>query len=304
MEIDLDIAENFYVKLNDGATVGTSALAGGLKSPESVRAYGLWSFTIAFNVFARVFLSRFVLNEERRRLLVIDRITANPILDLRVPHVEALAFDTISMLVESSAVFDHGMIPEILESILGRPENHDWCHLFNNDNQRKRWAKDKARKYSKMILRFQEKVSRLDAERHVTTRKRSVEFLLQKLQQSVTKFRSLPIGLEDAITSTRDPCNCVKACKFLHQWTHDDLDQMRVHVFQLLNSAEEVTGFLRKATGDAYPEVKSVLNEKWEMRESMQISRREFSKESTCTAIRDVNYVNAILEEFKCRQVL
>lgn len=304
MQMDLDNADNFFLKVEDMSIVGVN-LPAALATPELVRSYGIWSFSLTFNIFARSFLIRFALGEERRKLLVIDNIATLHILDFDSPSVEALAFDTIDMLIEFGArSFDQSKTPSILEAILGDERNHTWCHSFNNPNQRKRWAKQKARKYSKLICRLLDAFHNSEIQPHMTARKQSVDFLLEKLQISITQFRSLPVGLQAAIADTKNPAKIIEACKFVPQWEREDLHQMRVHILQLLEASEKVTGVLHRATGEAYPEAKSILNEKWEMKESLQICKGEFYSREMSDIIQDVKYVNAILEEFSRRRDL
>ena len=162
-------------------------------------------------------------------------------------------FDTIHLLIENGERHNNTQTASLLEIILGEEQNQEWCHTFNNVNQRKRWAKDKSGKYSKMISRFHESVKNAGMEQHLGARKESVEFLLEKLQLSVTKNRLVPSTLEESLA--HDPRNFVEASKYLPKWEREDFHQIRFHFLRLLDLSEKATGFLRQATGGAYPEV-------------------------------------------------
>lgn len=88
------------MEIEDSAILGDTPLAKHLNSPEQVRALGLWSFTLVFNRFGRVFLCKFALGGERRKLHVIDAIASTSILDVMAKHgVENLAFEVANQLL-------------------------------------------------------------------------------------------------------------------------------------------------------------------------------------------------------------
>ena len=70
MNSDLVISDYFSVPLQDGQTIGQTGQAGHCKTAQEVKAYGVWSMTIVFHILTRIFLSRFVLDDEMSRLLV------------------------------------------------------------------------------------------------------------------------------------------------------------------------------------------------------------------------------------------
>ena len=296
IDLDLHDAENFFLVV-DNKRVISEHVPQTYTSPEMVRSCGRWSFHIVFNVFARKLLSKYAIGKERQKLIVIDRVAKEPILEYFAPSVEALALDTIRLLIENGERHDDTQTASILEIILGEEHNQEWCHTFNNLNQRKRWAKDKSGKYSKMISRFHENVQNAGMEQHLSARKESVEFLLQKLQLSITKDRLVPSDLVASIARTRDPKELVEASKYLPKWEREDFHQIRFHFLRLLDLSEKATDLLRQATGGAYPKVKSILNENWKMRESKHLSTRELWSKEFRSSLTDVNYVNAILEK-------
>ena len=297
VQVDLDIADNYYTRLGfeSCAIVGDIPWAGRLNSPEQVRALGFWSFTLVFDIVGRMFLRKFVVGGERRKLHVIDAIASTSMLDVTPKQeVENLAFDVANQLLTFGG---QDISPSEAERYLLKTVSSeaDWCHQFNSDKQMKRWAKAKSQKYSKMIIRFQRKLAGLEIASFFTARELSVQYLLQLLQDSISKFRKLPTGLADAIGSTGDTSKIVEACKVIITWTRADVHQIRVHILQLMEAAEKVTGFFSMATGGAFPEVKSMLNPSWKMQQSSAVDRHEFSSEETI-AIQDAMYVRAILE--------
>jgi hypothetical protein len=301
LQTDLDIAEHYYLEIGDGKAVGQGHLAGGLKSPEAVKASGLWSFTLVFNIFARSFLGRLALGDEWRELLVIDAVSDEQIIVARdgtgARHIEALAFETLSMLSDLTS----GEVPAasaiedlLLSSVLRRPQNQSWCHHFKGDGERKRWAKDKARKFSRLISRFWQGLGGMQVESCLAARKEGVDYLMEMLRESIKEFRKLP---RNFVVHSRDEANMVRAANYVKQWSREELHLIRMHLLQLEGASEKATSFFHVHTGGAFPEVKSVVNPAWTMGESRRLATSEFSTES-CMAIREMMYVHAVVQEF------
>lgn len=231
MQLDLDMAEHFYlrVKFHNGTTVAESIRSRKLGSPEAVRSFGLWSLTLVFNIFGRAFLHRFAVDEEARKLLIIDRIVPKEVLHQILPSVEVLAFDTLALVLEIGGV-DSVMVPNLLETVLSREENQQWCAKLANANDRQRWAKQKAGKYCKLITRFKKKSAQLRIQTYLAARTCSVEYLLGKLHLSISHARKVPTKLEQEIEATKDPGKIMNGERFLLPWTQQDLNLTRQHI--------------------------------------------------------------------------
>lgn len=231
MQLDLDMAEHFYlrVKFHNGTTVAESICSRKLGSPEAVRSLGLWSLTLVFNIFGRAFLHRFAVDEEARKLLIIDRIVPKEVLHQILPSVEVLAFDTLALVLEIGGV-DSVMVPNLLETVLSREENQQWCAKLANANDRQRWAKQKAGKYCKLITRFKKKSAQLRIQTYLAARTCSVEYLLGKLHLSISHARKVPTKLEQEIEATKDPGKIMNGERFLLPWTQQDLNLTRQHI--------------------------------------------------------------------------
>jgi len=275
---------------------------GSLDSPRLIRSHTIWTFSRVFNIFAPKFLLTYALGKDKMKLFVIDAIGNAPTLHLsrNVKSIEALAFDTINLVVEFGASYDHSRISTALEEILKNEKNHDWCDSFTNSNHMKRWAKQKARKYSKLITRLLDNISStVEITLCMTEWKKSVNFLLGMLQVSINKFRSIPPGLCADIEDTKDRTKIDLASQSLPQWSRKDLHNIRIHIIQLLEASEKVTGLLHRATGNMFPKVISIFHEKWKMNESISLHKGESHSKETAAVIQDIKYVNAILEEFQ-----
>jgi hypothetical protein len=295
---DLDIAEYYYVKNSEGKLVGQSSAAGRLSSPEAVRASGMWSFNLVFNIFSRPFLRKFLLGDEARKLFVMDSVADESVLfrKERTP-IEVLAFDTVSLLASLEAEILVADVQDLLLKVLSNPTNQSWCHVFNGNGQQKRWAKDRARKYCKMVVRFQQSFAETELESSLCQRKASVTYLMEKLHESIAMSRKLPFGLERDIAQTRSAEKLVEASKYIKQWTREEIQAIGTHLIQLECAAEAVASFFHKGTGGAFPDIHTVVNPKWNLCDWIALRDGVFSSESH-DAIRDVHYVRAILEGF------
>jgi len=301
IQADLDDADNFDLHMYGKDLIRETRL-GSLDSPRLIRSHTIWTFSRVFNIFAPKFLLTYALGKDKMKLFVIDAIGNAPTLHLsrNVKSIEALAFDTINLVVEFGASYDHSRTSTALEEILKNEKNHDWCDSFTNSNHMKRWAKQKARKYSKLITRLLDNISStVEITLCMTEWKKSVIFLLGMLQVSINKFRSIPPGLCADIEDTKDRTKIDLASQSLPQWSRKDLHNIRIHIIQLLEASEKVTGLLHRATGNMFPKVISIFHEKWKMNESISLHKGESHSKETAAVIQDIKYVNAILEEFQ-----
>lgn len=301
MIVDLDMAENFDTDLDEGKIVGQVAAAGGKKTPEAVRAAGIWSMSLTFNIMMRPFLRRFVHGNKLRRLLLIDRLTDEPVLGTgslsATNRFEPLAFDLVSALTAldgNSLVCDID-VEKSLELVLSKPENHSWCESFDTDGAKKRrWIKDRARRFSKLIDRLRQGLSSLDSASCLAKLEISITYLIDKLQESVQLYRKLPDGLQQSIRDSPTDDNIVRACQSLKQWTREELYQILEHIIQLEELSEEFTGYCSRVTGGAFPEALAITSCRWTMSQYTVNRNQDFSFESS-KAIHNLMYVRAIL---------
>ena len=193
MHVDHDDAQKFDFKV-EGEDLVRANLPANLTSSAMVRGYGIWSFSLVFNLFARSFLFRYVLGDLRRKLVVIDSITSIPILDLSkdATQIEALELGTILVVTKFGADFDNSRARSIWETILSNKNNHVWCHSFSKEHVMRQWAKQKVHRVSKLITRLFDDVSNSDIESSIAEWDQSVNFLLEKINMLFLKIRSLP----------------------------------------------------------------------------------------------------------------
>mmetsp|Transcript_17947 Transcript_17947/g.44359 ORF Transcript_17947/g.44359 Transcript_17947/m.44359 type:complete len:122 (+) Transcript_17947:2602-2967(+) len=118
---------------------------------------------------------------------------------------------------------------------------------------------------------------------------------MDKLQDSVQRTLKLPDGLRQSIEALPTDEKFEKACKYLKQWSRQELHEMRLHIIKLEELSEKVTNYCSTATGRAFPEVLAITSPRWTMSHYKTIEGRHFSVESE-QAIRDLTYVSAILK--------
>ena len=143
--------------------MANSDAAGNLKSPDAVRANGLWSLNLMFSIMGRPFLRRLVIRGKVKRLQIIDSISNESVfvgaMDV-ADHIEGLAFDTYTALLETASMnISSRVVEDGLLNALGNPGNASWCHTVGGGGKRKQWCKNKARKYFRMISHWRESLN-------------------------------------------------------------------------------------------------------------------------------------------------
>jgi len=149
-----------------------------------------------------------------------------------------------------------------------------------------------ARKYARTILRFQQAVQDLNMEHILNERSESVDFMLQRLQESVQGSLKLYTKLKTWQESGHVPSDAESA-EPLKNWTGSDIQQVMVHWTQLQNATEEATRMFHNKTGGAYPLARAVFSSDWRINDHRDVLL--YKSQETNRAIHDVEVVNAIL---------
>lgn len=303
MNNDLDVFDNYFVELGDGKTVGQTAAAGLMKTPEAAWAAGIWSLSLSFNCLMKPFLYWFAIDDELKRLFVIDRISSSHLfseypMTRKNERVEALAF---ALVVKLDAVSDSlpnsADVEKLIVAVLGDSANHAWCHNFVTEAGRNRWAKSKSKRFAKLIGRLSQGLGGVSLTEALSQREASVQYLIGKLQDSVQCARKLPPSLRQSIIESSSQEKMVHACTtYLKDWTREELHLIRQNMIRLEETSEQVTGYFSNATGQAFPQVLAITSPRWTMAHHTMIANETYSVES-CNAIRDLKYVHAILTQ-------
>lgn len=218
---------------------------------------------------APIFLQRFAVEEELKRLIVIDKLGSDVldgqeyILESKT-KLEAIAFELVQCLLRlGDNPYPEASLKKIVEGLLGGNKNKNWVRV-----QTKRFGK-KIETLRKESLRQREKLqSCLDC------RKKHFDVLLKKLQAWNLKRRLLPENITQRLANNEEVHmeTLTEIGKVIHQWSLSDAREFGESLLCLEEAGETITSFLHYATNHQYPVVKSITNPLWSQRQIQSVS--------------------------------